>query len=279
MTRSAILLLLAVSFIDERSEAQSGSEQREQPRELLTLLSDEHQTYLKKLDRLEFASHEYFAKQGSIGIYSFDIGSLQAVGEIITITLDGREPIVLRSKGIERNPDWRGAHSIWHGEVLAPAGEDFIPAKFRSVELRIATRSVDADGNVRMPDPNREVTLSELASGSSVVLWESYLRRDEKLVHTIAGNFIRVPGMDATLAFHMTGGSFDGDVVYEVDPSKTVPADDVVLDDANREVGGEDPRQSLAAEMRSRRQAAYEAYMERKAQEFSSNDFQGASRE
>ena len=201
---------------------------------------------------VEIAEWEYFAKPGTLGIYEFDIEVLDSLGRI-SITPAGAEPIEFVSHGLERNPQWRGAVMRWHGELVGESNKETSP-----IEWNIAVQSIDEEGNLRFPDPNREATLRVLREESYTVLKESYDRRNEKLVYSLAGNFLRVPDRKAIYSFQSLGDRLDALVVYEVDLQEIITLPDVVMDSSSA------AREPTPAEIEQRKRLeAFEAYMER----------------
>ena len=224
--------------------------QHEPVRELLTPVDAQKRVDLMSRYAIEIAEWEYFAKPGTLGIYEFDIEVLDSLGRI-SITPAGSLPIEFVSHGLERNPRWGGSLMVWHGELISGSTKRGSP-----VELNVAVQSVDAAGNVRLPDPNREVTLRALQEESYTVLKESYDRRNERLVYSLAGNFLTVPDRKTTYTFQLLDEQFSAVVFYEIDRGKTISLPDVVVTEAG------DQREELEADPEQmRRLEAYEAYM------------------
>jgi hypothetical protein len=127
--------------------------------------------------------------------------------------------------------------------------------------LLITTWAIGRDGSLQPPDRNREITLAQLEKEYSVVLEESVLRLDKKLVYSISGS-IRLPHLKRTLQITQLGNDeLETIVVYEGDVEKAVyPVNDVPEEAArqeNTEIGREG----------ARRLAAYEAHVEQLKQE------------
>jgi hypothetical protein len=96
------------------------------------------------------------------------------------------------------------------------------------------TMAIDAEGNVKLPDPNREITRRQLEQENFTVIEESYLRRDEKIVYAIVSNSIYIPATKTTLMIrglsntYTTAEDFQTIAVYELDDQKTiVPGNDM----------------------------------------------------
>lgn len=246
------------------------------PTELLRPTSAESKAEVARRHPISLEEHRYFAKPGRFGIFTFDIDVLQREGEIITITPFHGEQIQVLSRGLDIHEGTGGRTGRWTGELLVPNSD-------RTVLLQwpISIRAIDSDGNIRYPDPNREVTQQILAEygEQSVVLQESYDRLNEKIMYGLLQANIPLPHLREQLIIapidphFQTVEEFDTIVIYEQDKEKIL----WFPDDSPRREGIPEERnlpgidklperavdaQSLALEQElQRRTDAYEQHM------------------
>lgn len=244
----ALLVVLSLFLL-------SATAQEVSDREFLRQIDVQKRIALTDRYKIKMAEYEYFANPGKIGIYEFDIGVLETKGETITISPFNGPPIEFVSHGLVVNHD-RGGHAAkWKGELPIPGSKQMYP-----VQLVMGIRAIDADGNVRKPDPNREVTRRLLEQENYAVLRESYERRKETIVYGMLRNEIHIPETKATLVINRLGDSllteedFQSVVVYEVDNEKVLwPADDLPVEGyVNNQLDEE----------RARRKSAFDTHME-----------------
>lgn len=216
-----LLVMLTLSGVISFSQDQSN-------REFLIPVDEQKRQNLTNRYALEMARYEYFAKPGRIGIYEFDIEVLEKRDEAITITPFNGLSMEIVSLGIWVNPDSAGNVARWRGVLSMPDST----RTFR-VRFVMGVWSIDADGNRRKPDRNREIARRQLEKEESVIQEDSYVRRNERLVYGLFTNEIRIPATKTAIAFQQLGRDFENIedfetiVVYEVDEEKVIyPADD-----------------------------------------------------
>jgi len=205
--------------------AQDGSGLQSATREFLRPIENQKRGILIERYAYDLAILEYFAKPGTFDLYEFDIGVLETEGETITITPNNISPIEILSHGIEVNWRYGGRTARWRGELPIPNSARTFP-----VDMDLVIRAVDASGEIKPPDPNREVTRSALEGENYVVLEESKRRLSERIIYGLINSFIQVPARRTTIRLSQLGEdleSFGSVLVYKVDESKTViPGDD-----------------------------------------------------
>jgi hypothetical protein len=267
MSKIYLAGLLFISMLLSNAIAQDVGEMANQSSEFLTPVAPQERANLINSNRLDYAEFEYFAKPGRVDVFKFDIAALEKEGTTVTITPFGGESVSILSHGFERNPKWRGRKLRWHGEMQTANSEEGVPVVFD-----VIVRSVDAKGNVRPPDPNREATLRELENETHTVLAESAARIDERLIYSLSTNFLYLPDQDMTLGFSHLGKQFDAMVVWEPDNFRIAPPDTIAI-------RGEVPKYQQNAESRRqaetvRAQKEFEDYMEGIRQEIESTQNQ-----
>lgn len=243
-----MLVVITVSFGTAFAQDRSN-------REFLKSIDAQKRADLISRHAYDIAVLEYFAIPGKFDIYEIDIDVLETQGETITITPFSGPPIEILSHGIERNPDSGGHVVRWTGEIKIPNSKQKLPLR-----LIMYVRSIDADGVLRLPDPNREYTPSQLSQENAVIPKESYLRRNEKLVYGFTGNSIQVPKTKARVALTNVNENLDFVVVYEIDQEKMI-----ILGDGH--VLRPDGTPYVSVEQK-RRIEAYETHVEKVRREF-----------
>ena len=100
---------------------------------------------------------------------------------------------------------------------------------------------------------------------------ESYDRRNERLVYTMAGNFLPMPDRQTTIAFQNIGDNFEAMAVYEVDESRVITLPGVEVR-ANENGELEELRRTDAEQLQ--RLEAYESHMQSVRQQLDQNSSQ-----
>jgi hypothetical protein len=222
---SVILCLLIQLSCLSSAVAQEVPDSNLKSRELLRPIEGWKRNFLMERHVYEMAILEYFARPGTFDLYNFDVSVLELENETITITPKNSDPIEILSHGIDVNWQYGGGTAEWRGELPIPKSKRTLPAK-----MHLAIRAVNRFGELRRPDPNRNVTRSAIERESYVVLRESKQRLDERIVYGLINGFIQVPVRMTTLRLSQLGEdlhSFGSVLVYEVDDDKLIiPGDD-----------------------------------------------------
>lgn len=265
MKHLKFIYLVILSFFVSSSFAQGNSPNAREATEFLRSVDPQERSHLARRHPLKLAEYEYFAKPGRIGIYHFDVDVLRKKGEAITFRPFNGPPIEVMSHGLTVNHDRGGHIARWSGEIELPNGRGKMPLR---MFLRIW--AVGDDGELKMPDPNREATRQALEQGNSTVLAESYQRRNERIVYELVSSTIRVPARNTTMFFDglvkekATERDLNSIVVYEIDDEKVIhPADDTLVE-------GPDETDPKEAE-RLRRIAAFDAHMDQVKRDIAKN--------
>lgn len=227
----SILLFLAACTSNSDDTAQrtlssfagSDSSNISLSREFLIPMEAQKKRDLLDRHALEIRTMEYFAKPGKFDIYEFDIGVLETKDEPITITPFNGSSIEILSYGFGRDNPASGKSVLrWRGALPVPNS-----TRMSRVRLTVLVRAIDTEGNIRRPDPNREITRALYDQKYVTVLADSVERLTERLVYTLVGNSIEVPESRATIVITGVPDQFDFVVVYELDEEKRLlPVDD-----------------------------------------------------
>ena len=249
MKPTQFLFMAAVMFSLSFAEAQQAEQFAGSDREFLRPVSSQERSRTVDRHPIEMASLEYFASEGKFGLYQFDLKVLELKGEAITITPFNGPSIDIISHGIEPAGQEGSFVSKWTGEIIAPGRRETIP-----VELGITTWAITSDGELRRPDPNREITLEQLEQEDRVVLQESVSRLDEQIAYAVSG-VISLPHLKRQITVMQVGDELSSVLLFEPDLEKAIPGvsdlDSELTDDSTTELGRE----------RLRRIEAYEAHM------------------
>jgi len=182
-------------------------------------MASDRKRYLMDRNALGLNALEIFAKPGKFDIYDFDIDVLGTKDDTITFTPFDGPPIEIMSYGFEKRMPSSSGHLIWNGAVQMPDSSESIP-----VRLAILVRSIDTNGNVRLPDPNRDITRAFYDQRTYTVLEESVNRLSERIVYSLPGNEIYAPETNTKYVLTAVLNQYDFVVVYEVDEAKLVPS-------------------------------------------------------
>ena len=218
MTRKlALLLLFAACLGCSEGPSPDSSVDNSIPtydfgNELLIPISTDRKRFLESRNALELQSLESLAIPGKFDIYGFDINVLSTKDDYITFTPFDGPPIKIMSYGFEPQTSGTTGHLVWRGAISRSGSSDPAP-----VSLAILVRSIDTDGNIRLPDPNREVTRALYDRKVYTVLEDSVNRLSERIVYSLPGNEIYVPDTNTKYVITALVNQFDFAIVYEVD--------------------------------------------------------------
>lgn len=239
-----IVLALLTSIASPQENPRSG----ESPREFLVSLDQRERASFRSRYALEVRSEEYFSVPQRFGLYRFDVELLEKKGEIFSITIPGSETLEVISNGVERDEFTGWFLGKWTGEIRSADSNETYPLKWT-----ITTWSVDSEGRLGAPDPNRDYTLATLNRPEGVVTEESLLRLDEQIVHSISGNIVH-PQSRRKIRLRHPKDNPEYLMVYEIDPEKELlPISDMAEE---RDLSTEYGRESL------RREQAYQQHVD-----------------
>lgn len=213
------------------------------PREFLVPIPPVEKRRLLETYAYDVGALEYFAVPGRLDLYRFDVRVLETEGGQITVTPLDDPSVELWSWGVDRSGQFSGGYAIWNGRLSSV-----------EISMGLGVRSIDTEGNIRMPDPNRTITRAAYDRNTYTVIEESVRRLDERIVHFLSPTFLTNSATKVSYALAPLGREsqmeFDTVVVYEIDAEKTI-----VLGD-----GFQNP-EDAAFQEGLRKQMAYKAYL------------------